>query len=166
MRAERTGTPGVPGNGRVYAIHFTADDGKGGTCSGIVNVCVPHDQGHPICVDDGQGYGSMDACLGDKNTQNGGSRSADALDPDAISLRAAPITGSVAVIRFGLPADTRVNVSVYDLVGRHVATIEDAVLAKGTYSRSWDMTGVAKGLYFVRLHAGAATLTQRVLNTR
>lgn len=38
LRAERSGT----GNGRVYHIHFTADDGDGGTCSGTVKVVVPH----------------------------------------------------------------------------------------------------------------------------
>jgi hypothetical protein len=29
------------GDGRVYAIHFDADDGNGGSCSGTVNVSVP-----------------------------------------------------------------------------------------------------------------------------
>jgi hypothetical protein len=37
VRAERIGS----GNGRVYHIRFTADDGDGGTCSGEVLVSVP-----------------------------------------------------------------------------------------------------------------------------
>ena len=41
VRAERSGQ----GNGRIYTIEFVADDGRGGRCSGIVAVCVPHDQG-------------------------------------------------------------------------------------------------------------------------
>ena len=45
VRAERSGTPKQSGNGRVYHIGFTADDGNGGTCSGTVKVGVPHDQG-------------------------------------------------------------------------------------------------------------------------
>ena len=40
VRAERAGQ----GNGRVYHLRFTADDGRGGRCSGVVTVCVPHDQ--------------------------------------------------------------------------------------------------------------------------
>lgn len=41
VRAERTGTE----DGRVYIIGFTADDGNGGTCSGIVQLpVVPHDK--------------------------------------------------------------------------------------------------------------------------
>lgn len=45
VRAERSGTKKVPGDGRVYHIGFTADDGHGGTCTSEVTVGVPHDQG-------------------------------------------------------------------------------------------------------------------------
>jgi hypothetical protein len=41
VRADRYGTS----DDRVYTIEFTASDGRGGTCTGAVNVCVPHDQG-------------------------------------------------------------------------------------------------------------------------
>jgi predicted extracellular nuclease len=41
LRAERAGD----GNGRVYYVDFTVDDGRGGTCTGEVWVGVPHDQG-------------------------------------------------------------------------------------------------------------------------
>jgi hypothetical protein len=54
VRAERGGNPNIPGDGRVYHIAFSADDGKGGTCTGTVAVCVPHDQGHGGgCIDEG-----------------------------------------------------------------------------------------------------------------
>jgi hypothetical protein len=50
IRVERAG----PGDGRVYAIDFRADDGRGGFCDGRVTVCVPHDQGHgDVCGDQG-----------------------------------------------------------------------------------------------------------------
>lgn len=53
IRAERAGS----GNGRVYQIRFTADDGDGGVCKGAVTVGVPNDaKGVPI--DDGQKYDS------------------------------------------------------------------------------------------------------------
>jgi hypothetical protein len=41
LRAERTDS----GDGRVYHVAFTADDGEGGSCLGEVTVGVPHDQG-------------------------------------------------------------------------------------------------------------------------
>lgn len=57
VRAERTGTPSVPGNGRMYHIAFTATDAEGASCSGTVKVGVPHDQSSPV-VDDGPTYDS------------------------------------------------------------------------------------------------------------
>jgi hypothetical protein len=53
LRAERSGT----GNGRVYAVHFTASDGTD-SCTGLVQVGVPKDRQMPV-VDDGQGYNSL-----------------------------------------------------------------------------------------------------------
>ena len=59
VRAERSGTKKVPGNGRVYHISFTSDDGRGGSCSGEVLVGVPHDQGlGSIPIDEGPLYDS------------------------------------------------------------------------------------------------------------
>ena len=50
VRSERSGQ----GDGRVYHIRFQSDDGRGGSCTGTVKVCVPHDQGQgDECVDQG-----------------------------------------------------------------------------------------------------------------
>jgi hypothetical protein len=56
VRAERSGL----GDGRVYRISFTATDNQGGSCSGSVNVGVPHDQGgQAVPIDSGQIYNSF-----------------------------------------------------------------------------------------------------------
>jgi hypothetical protein len=54
LRAERSGL----GNGRVYVLHFVADDGNGGSCAGAVPVQVPHrlERGTCSAMDDGQDY--------------------------------------------------------------------------------------------------------------
>jgi hypothetical protein len=58
LRAERSGL----GDGRVYQIHFSATDGRGGACNGAVSVCVPHDQAKgSTCTDSGQTFDST-AC--------------------------------------------------------------------------------------------------------
>jgi outer membrane protein assembly factor BamB len=55
LRSERLG----PGDGRVYHVGFTAGDGRGGTCSGNVTVCVPRDQrAGGGCVDQGARFDS------------------------------------------------------------------------------------------------------------
>jgi len=53
IRAERSGK----GDGRVYEISFTADDGNGGMCTGSVSVGVPHDK-KSTAVDSGQNFDS------------------------------------------------------------------------------------------------------------
>ena len=45
------------GDGRVYVISFTADDGNGGTCSGTVSVEVPTTK-KGTAVDSGQNFDS------------------------------------------------------------------------------------------------------------
>ena len=57
VRAERVGTPQVPGDGRVYHIGFNATDGNGERCSAEVLVGVPHDQ-DSVPVDGGALYDS------------------------------------------------------------------------------------------------------------
>ena len=53
IRAERKGS----GNGRVYHIGFTAEDGRGGQCSGLVKVGVPRSKGKKGSpIDDGPIY--------------------------------------------------------------------------------------------------------------
>jgi hypothetical protein len=57
IMSERQGT----GNGRVYEISFTAEDGNGAVCSSSVQVCVPHGKRRGNeCIDDGQIYDSTD----------------------------------------------------------------------------------------------------------
>lgn len=56
VRAERSGT----GDGRVYVITITASDGEGGSCSGTVQVIVPHSMKKPVtAVNSGATYNSV-----------------------------------------------------------------------------------------------------------
>jgi hypothetical protein len=59
LRCEREGR----GNGRVYAVHFVASDGRGGECSGSLLYSVPHDMDGDAAVDDGAAFDST-ACPG------------------------------------------------------------------------------------------------------
>src|SRR5574338_303581 len=55
LRAEREGG----GDGRVYHVGFSAEDGRGGSCTGTVTACVPPSMrpGH-ACIDQGALYDS------------------------------------------------------------------------------------------------------------
>lgn len=53
VRVERSGR----GNGRAYHIHFTATDGRGGSCDGVFIVRVPHNPNRDA-LDEGELYDS------------------------------------------------------------------------------------------------------------
>ncbi len=72
-----------------------------------------------------------------------------------------PFTGATT-IPFATPADGAVNLAVYDLLGRRVATLVDEVVAAGSHQVNWTATELPSGVYFVRLTAGSFVATQRV----
>jgi len=99
VRAERAGG----GDGRVYHVSFTASDGHGGQCSGMVTVCVPHDQrsGH-VCVDKGpliDSTGTACAEDTDENDDDHGGEHDDHVEhdqPDHATVRATTATSQGA----------------------------------------------------------------------
>jgi hypothetical protein len=59
-----------------------------------------------------------------------------------------------------------VRLSVYDLLGREVATLVNETKAPGTYEVSWDATGQSSGIYFYRLIAGSFVETKKLVLVR
>jgi hypothetical protein len=71
-------------------------------------------------------------------------------------------------IKIGLPADARVELSIYDSGGRLVRTLVDGRLAAGFRSVTWDGTDdtgtrVSSGVYFYRLEVGGETITRKMV---
>jgi len=56
-----------------------------------------------------------------------------------------------------------VELRVFDVLGREVATLVDGVKEPGEYSVAFDATGLASGVYFYRLTAGGFTTTRRMI---
>lgn len=70
-------------------------------------------------------------------------------------------------IGFSLPEPMDVTVSVYDIMGRKVTTLQQGAMSAGTHELQWNGRGeggthLASGTYLVRLHAGEQTRTTRV----
>jgi sugar lactone lactonase YvrE len=61
VRAERARSRLNSRDGRVYHVSFTADDGRGGTCTGTAAVCVPPKK-KATCVDEGPLFDSTGPC--------------------------------------------------------------------------------------------------------
>ena len=57
------------------------------------------------------------------------------------------------VIGYRVPVGARVALRVYDLLGREVATLIDAVVPAGAHTAAWIPSGCASGVYFARMTA-------------
>jgi hypothetical protein len=69
-------------------------------------------------------------------------------------------------IRFSLPRSERVDLRMYDLLGREVARIVQGVFRAGTHEIPWTAGGVASGVYLCRLRAGDAVRTRAMVLLR
>ena len=80
-----------------------------------------------------------------------------------------PAQGS-ARFRIGLPVAGRVELAIYDVSGRRVATLARDELPAGWHDRAWtvndDGGAPAAGVYFARMLAGGRLLSSRVVMLR
>lgn len=56
--------------------------------------------------------------------------------------------------------------AVFDVLGRRVATLVDGVVGAGAHTATWDAGGAAPGVYVVRLVAGPAVRSARLVVAR
>jgi hypothetical protein len=56
-------------------------------------------------------------------------------------------------ISFSLPADSRVTLSVFNLLGEEVATVLNSNMVAGNHSIDFDAAGLNSGVYFYRINA-------------
>jgi hypothetical protein len=67
-------------------------------------------------------------------------------------------------IEFTIPADGRVVLKVYDIIGREVATILDENRKAGEYQQVvFDASRYASGVYFAVLQSGGKQLLKKML---
>jgi hypothetical protein len=83
----------------------------------------------------------------------------------ALSVYPSPAAGALTVA-FTLPEAGRVTVALYDLSGRHVATVYDGETAAGRHEASGDVSALTPGVYLARLETDAGTLTRRLVVAR
>jgi hypothetical protein len=87
--------------------------------------------------------------------------------PDTFELLGAypnPFNPST-VLRFrttGAHGGTPLRLSVYDLLGREVAVLVDGMMPAGAHRAVFDASGLASGVYVVRLEAGGEWRTSRI----
>jgi hypothetical protein len=70
------------------------------------------------------------------------------------------------VVRFQVPAAGNVDLRVYDVLAREVAVLVNERREPGSYTVQWDASGMASGVYFCRLTAGASASTIKMILMR
>lgn len=58
------------------------------------------------------------------------------------------------VIRYQLPVNSQIRLTIYDLMGRTISTLVNGVQKRGEHQVIWNGEGLPSGLYFYQLQAG------------
>jgi hypothetical protein len=66
-------------------------------------------------------------------------------------------------IRYDLPRPSRVSIDVFNVLGRKVTTLVNGEMPAGWHSVGWNASGLASGLYFVRVRAGDFSATRKAV---
>jgi hypothetical protein len=70
------------------------------------------------------------------------------------------------VLEYDLPRSGEVRLTVYNVLGQKVAELVRSHLPAGYHHAVWDASGLASGVYFARLEAGAYSRTVKMLLLR
>jgi hypothetical protein len=65
-------------------------------------------------------------------------------------------------IEFQLAKESRVKLTIYDLLGNEVVTLVDRELPAGEHSLNWNAADLSSGVYFYRLTSGDRVETRRM----
>lgn len=66
-------------------------------------------------------------------------------------------------ITYNLPQQADVQLRVYDMVGREVATLINREQAAGSYTVNFDASELSSGMYMYRLNTGSTTITRKMM---
>ena len=72
-----------------------------------------------------------------------------------------PASGIVN-IAFTIAQESQVVLEIYDVMGRYVSTVTDAVFEEGGNEVTWDASEVNRGVYFVRMNNGNYNEVKRI----
>ncbi|MGA2668974.1 MAG: T9SS type A sorting domain-containing protein [Ignavibacteria bacterium] len=66
------------------------------------------------------------------------------------------------VIRYSIPQNSAVKLTIYDMTGRAVKTLVNQVMNSGNYEVNFDASNIASGVYFYKLEAGSFVSTKKM----
>ncbi|NQU05835.1 MAG: T9SS type A sorting domain-containing protein, partial [Calditrichaeota bacterium] len=90
------------------------------------------------------------------------------LMPDKLSL--GPVSpnpfNSSATIRYQLPEQAHIRLSIYDMNGRQIAELTNGEVEAGYHSAVWNGSTYPAGIYICRMEAGKTSLTRKLVLVR
>ncbi len=69
----------------------------------------------------------------------------------------------VTKIKFGLPKESFVKITVYDILGKEVAILANEQLKPGEFEVDWKADNYPSGIYFYRVEAGSFVKTSKMM---
>ena len=69
------------------------------------------------------------------------------------------------IVRFGLPTGGRIEMAVFDVSGREIASLADGQYPAGYHEAEW-RSGSRSGIYFVQLRLGGERVTHKIVISR
>ena len=168
LRSERQGS----GNGRVYTIHLSVQDGNGNTGTATCLVTVPKSQNGNPAIDDGPAYTVNGTCGGASAKISEGSSVESSYEvalPESYALQQNypnPFNPETE-IRFQLPEAGHVMVKIFDVLGSEVRTLVNEKRAAGYHLVRWDGKDeagnfVASGVYLYQFRAGSFSQVRKM----
>lgn len=142
-----TGTYGGPSNERASSIQITADGGY-----------IVAGSTHSF------GEGDYDIWLIRLDSETGIDERVNRQVPSGFFLsQNFPNPFNTATsIDFDVPAESDIDIAVYDVLGRRVATLLHGQKQPGRHNVIWDAGAAASGIYFGRLQAGSMSQSIRM----
>jgi len=67
-------------------------------------------------------------------------------------------------INFNIVTTSVVELAVYDVVGKKVATLVNEEMPAGNHTINWDASSLATGIYFCTLNSGSETITKKMIS--
>jgi hypothetical protein len=67
------------------------------------------------------------------------------------------------VIKYQVPQNSFVNISVYDLLGNKISTLVNQDKAAGSYELKFDASNLPSGIYFYTIQTGSFTQTKKMI---
>jgi hypothetical protein len=69
-------------------------------------------------------------------------------------------------IHFGVPVESRVILTIYDIRGRAIVTLAEKQIPAGSYRTTWKAAHLTSGVYYCRMVATAVGTNRRFVETK